>query len=135
MAALERYDWPGNVRELENVIERALILSPGETLLVDERTFAVPAQRARGIRRLEPRGRRARARPEGPRPLRLADRGARERRGAPRDEPQHAALAHGEARDRAAGRASVAAGELPYSARSAFFTAASSRSFSGPTSG
>ena len=43
MAALERYDWPGNVRELENVIERALILSHGDTLLVDERTFAVPA--------------------------------------------------------------------------------------------
>jgi transcriptional regulator with GAF, ATPase, and Fis domain len=42
MAALERYDWPGNVRELENVIERALILSLGETLLVDERTFALP---------------------------------------------------------------------------------------------
>jgi formate hydrogenlyase transcriptional activator len=42
MAALERYDWPGNVRELENVIERALILSHGDTLLVDERTFTVP---------------------------------------------------------------------------------------------
>ena len=40
MTAFERYDWPGNVRELENVIERALILSPGDTLLVDERTFA-----------------------------------------------------------------------------------------------
>jgi formate hydrogenlyase transcriptional activator len=40
MEALRRYDWPGNVRELENVIERALILSPGDTLLVDEGTFA-----------------------------------------------------------------------------------------------
>jgi formate hydrogenlyase transcriptional activator len=40
MTAFERYDWPGNVRELENVIERALILSPGDALLVDERTFA-----------------------------------------------------------------------------------------------
>jgi len=39
MTAFERYNWPGNVRELENVIERALILSPGETLLVDEHTF------------------------------------------------------------------------------------------------
>jgi transcriptional regulator with GAF, ATPase, and Fis domain len=27
------YDWPGNVRELENVIERALILNRGETLV------------------------------------------------------------------------------------------------------
>ncbi len=33
--ALRRYDWPGNVRELQNVVERALILSPGETLQLD----------------------------------------------------------------------------------------------------
>ena len=32
METLQTYDWPGNVRELENVIERALILSRGETL-------------------------------------------------------------------------------------------------------
>ncbi len=36
MDALMRYDWPGNVRELENVIERALILSPGSTLRLAE---------------------------------------------------------------------------------------------------
>lgn len=29
---LQAYDWPGNVRELENVIERAVILSSGDTL-------------------------------------------------------------------------------------------------------
>jgi formate hydrogenlyase transcriptional activator len=29
---LQAYDWPGNVRELENVIERAVILSSGNTL-------------------------------------------------------------------------------------------------------
>ncbi len=29
------YDWPGNVRELENVIERAVVLSPGRTLGLD----------------------------------------------------------------------------------------------------
>ncbi len=29
---LRRYDWPGNVRELKNVIERAVILSPGQSL-------------------------------------------------------------------------------------------------------
>jgi len=36
MNALTSYSWPGNVRELENVIERALILSAGPTLRVDE---------------------------------------------------------------------------------------------------
>ena len=32
MEALTRYPWPGNVRELQNVIERAVILSPGTVL-------------------------------------------------------------------------------------------------------
>ncbi len=36
METLTAYAWPGNVRELENVIERAVILSPGSTLRVDE---------------------------------------------------------------------------------------------------
>jgi formate hydrogenlyase transcriptional activator len=36
MTALQTYDWPGNVRELQNVIERALILSHGSVLHVDE---------------------------------------------------------------------------------------------------
>jgi transcriptional regulator with GAF, ATPase, and Fis domain len=36
MAAFLAYHWPGNIRELANVIERALILSPGSTLIVDE---------------------------------------------------------------------------------------------------
>jgi len=34
MDALVRYTWPGNVRELQNIIERAVILSPGPSLLV-----------------------------------------------------------------------------------------------------
>jgi formate hydrogenlyase transcriptional activator len=34
MRALVRYDWPGNIRELQNVIERAVILSPGPALRV-----------------------------------------------------------------------------------------------------
>jgi formate hydrogenlyase transcriptional activator len=34
MDALTQYEWPGNIRELENVIERAVILSPGSVLRV-----------------------------------------------------------------------------------------------------
>jgi len=32
---LKAYSWPGNVRELKNVIERAVILSPGKVLRLD----------------------------------------------------------------------------------------------------
>ncbi|MBI3246007.1 MAG: sigma 54-interacting transcriptional regulator [Deltaproteobacteria bacterium] len=41
MQRLVAYAWPGNVRELENVIERAVILSPGSDLLLGAET--VPA--------------------------------------------------------------------------------------------
>jgi formate hydrogenlyase transcriptional activator len=34
MSALVRYPWPGNIRELQNLIERAVILSPGPVLQV-----------------------------------------------------------------------------------------------------
>jgi PAS domain S-box-containing protein len=34
-AGLQEYNWPGNVRELKNVIERAVILSPGNVLRLD----------------------------------------------------------------------------------------------------
>jgi formate hydrogenlyase transcriptional activator len=36
MELLHAYDWPGNIRELQNVVERAVILSEGETFFVDE---------------------------------------------------------------------------------------------------
>jgi len=36
MTSLQDYHWPGNVRELENVIERAVILSEGSILRLDE---------------------------------------------------------------------------------------------------
>jgi transcriptional regulator with GAF, ATPase, and Fis domain len=34
MAALCRYSWPGNIRELQNLIERAVILTPGNVLQI-----------------------------------------------------------------------------------------------------
>ena len=34
-ANLKTYDWPGNIRELKNLIERAVILSPGKVLRLD----------------------------------------------------------------------------------------------------
>jgi formate hydrogenlyase transcriptional activator len=36
LKAFQAYGWPGNVRELQNVIERAVILSEGDDLAVDE---------------------------------------------------------------------------------------------------
>jgi formate hydrogenlyase transcriptional activator len=45
MEALVRYPWPGNIRELQNVIERAVILSPGSSLQVPLGDLAIRAQR------------------------------------------------------------------------------------------
>src|SRR5512142_695135 len=36
LRALIDYNWPGNVRELENVIERAVVLSPGTVIGIDQ---------------------------------------------------------------------------------------------------
>ena len=41
MRWLTNYSWPGNIRELQNVIERAVILSPGKTLILAEELHAV----------------------------------------------------------------------------------------------
>ncbi len=35
MERLLRYSWPGNIRELQNVVERAVILAPGQILELD----------------------------------------------------------------------------------------------------
>jgi formate hydrogenlyase transcriptional activator len=42
MKGLQLHDWPGNVRELENVVERAMIRSTGDTLHLDDPMRAVP---------------------------------------------------------------------------------------------
>jgi DNA-binding NtrC family response regulator len=36
MALLQAYSWPGNVRELENVIQRAIIVASGESILQED---------------------------------------------------------------------------------------------------
>jgi len=43
LAALQSYEWPGNVRELRNVIERILIMAPGDDT-VPIRADAVPSE-------------------------------------------------------------------------------------------
>jgi len=48
LTRLEAHDWPGNVRELANVLERALILSPGEELGPD--VVDLPGRRRRESR-------------------------------------------------------------------------------------
>jgi two-component system nitrogen regulation response regulator NtrX len=38
-AAVEEYSWPGNVRELRNVIERLMIMVPGDTISIGDLGF------------------------------------------------------------------------------------------------
>ena len=110
MDALVAYDWPGNVRELENVLERALILSPGKALRLDDPLRApgraAPAATAStpGVGRgLGPQLRRdgPRARARGARALRVEDQRAGRGGGGPGRPPQHPALTHEAARARA----------------------------------
>jgi formate hydrogenlyase transcriptional activator len=43
MDALSNYSWPGNIRELENLLERAVLLSPGKELRVPLSEIKPPA--------------------------------------------------------------------------------------------
>jgi formate hydrogenlyase transcriptional activator len=49
MQRLASYDWPGNIRELQNVLERAILLSPGDTLMLAPDFAPVPAAAAFGV--------------------------------------------------------------------------------------
>jgi two-component system nitrogen regulation response regulator NtrX len=42
-ALLQRYPWPGNVRELRNVIERLMIMVPGESFSTEDLGFLEPS--------------------------------------------------------------------------------------------
>jgi two-component system response regulator FlrC len=46
-AALRAHSWPGNVRELENVIQRAMIMAPGDT--IDAAHLQLPAADAAAV--------------------------------------------------------------------------------------
>jgi formate hydrogenlyase transcriptional activator len=48
MDALVNYAWPGNIRELENLIERAVLLSPGKELRIPISELKPPALSANG---------------------------------------------------------------------------------------
>lgn len=42
MVALRHHEWPGNIRELQNVIERGVILTVGQTLSLDTTEHLTP---------------------------------------------------------------------------------------------
>jgi DNA-binding NtrC family response regulator len=46
LAALRTYSWPGNVRELEHAMERALVLSAGDSIRATDLPFDAPPTRA-----------------------------------------------------------------------------------------
>lgn len=46
MQLLTNYSWPGNIRELRNVIEHSLIISPGDTLVLQRLTASPELQDA-----------------------------------------------------------------------------------------
>ncbi len=45
MEILVKYDWPGNIRELKNVIERAVVLGSGDTILPEHLPSDITPQR------------------------------------------------------------------------------------------
>jgi two-component system response regulator AtoC len=59
VAVMERfmtYPWPGNVRELENVIERAILLAPGDTLELSDLPPGLREEEHRPLSAILPKG-------------------------------------------------------------------------------
>jgi two-component system nitrogen regulation response regulator NtrX len=57
VSALQRYEWPGNVRELRNVIERMMIMVPGDTISAADLSFLDPQALKRTEAAAPPAGR------------------------------------------------------------------------------
>jgi DNA-binding NtrC family response regulator len=46
---LQSYSWPGNVRELENVMQRSIILAPGQLVRAEDLTLNIQEEEATGF--------------------------------------------------------------------------------------
>ena len=53
--ALKRYSWPGNIRELENVLERAVVLAEGESIVLHDLPREVLEGRSHPAKPVSPR--------------------------------------------------------------------------------
>lgn len=53
-AQLRSYSWPGNIRELENIVERAMILTSGDTLQLPSGVIPSPKKRRGPASKLRP---------------------------------------------------------------------------------
>lgn len=51
---LRSYSWPGNIRELENIVERAMILTSGDTLQLPSGVIPSPKKRRNPASKLRP---------------------------------------------------------------------------------
>ncbi|HSH12381.1 MAG TPA: sigma 54-interacting transcriptional regulator, partial [Desulfurivibrionaceae bacterium] len=49
LAALLAHDWPGNIRELRNLVERAVIMSPGMKITGADLAMLLPGAGRRGV--------------------------------------------------------------------------------------
>jgi len=43
ISALLRYSWPGNLRELRNVVERLVLLAPGDSITAEDAALVLPS--------------------------------------------------------------------------------------------